>query len=107
MQTLLQDIHFSLRIRIANHRAQLNVGDGAVLLTKQSVSELPDTTDADEPGSLRQGRPGYSVMVRVSDVDRHHERASQGGARIQRPPHTKRLFVLCLSLVYRVSACFA
>jgi len=77
---------FTLRIRIANHRVQLNVGDGAVVLTEQSVSELPDTTDADEPGSLRQGRFGHSVMVRVSDVDRHHERASKSGARILRPP---------------------
>ena len=77
---------FTLRIRIANHRAQLNVGDGAVVLPEQSVSELPDTTDADEPGSLRQGRLGHSVMVRVSDVDRHHERASKSGARILRSP---------------------
>jgi uncharacterized glyoxalase superfamily protein PhnB len=49
---------FTLRIQIADHRAQLNVGDGAVVLTKQR--------EADPLNS-------YSAMVRVDDVDRHHQ----------------------------------
>src|SRR5262245_21996133 len=63
---------FTLRLRIADHRAQLNVGDGAVILTEASGSEGPDFA--------------HSVMVRVEDADHHHERAREHGARILRPP---------------------
>jgi len=64
---------FTLRIRIGDHRAQLNVGDGAVVLTEQTTAE---------PASRWRAR----VMVRVPDVHRHHERVRQHGARIIRPP---------------------
>jgi uncharacterized glyoxalase superfamily protein PhnB len=60
---------FSLRLRIENHRAQLNVGDGAVVLTER-----------------REGETANSVMIRVEDVNSHHDRARQHGARILRPP---------------------
>jgi uncharacterized glyoxalase superfamily protein PhnB len=60
---------FTLRLGIANHRAQLNVGDGAVVLTGSDA-----------------GSSACSVMVRVEDVARHHERARLHGARILRPP---------------------
>ena len=63
---------FTLRIRIANHRAQLNVGDGAVVLTELSEGQRCDI--------------GHSVMVRVENVDAHHHHAVQRGARILRPP---------------------
>jgi len=63
---------FTLRLRIANHRAQLNVGDCAVVLTERRG-------DA-------EGVPTHSVMVRVDDVQRHHDRAVREGARILRPP---------------------
>ena len=62
---------FTVRVRIGDHRAQLNVGDGAVVLTQ---------TDKDAAES------GDSVMVRVEDVDGHCERAKQRGARIVEPP---------------------
>jgi len=61
---------FTLRIRIANHRVQLNVGDGAVVVT-----------ESPEPNVL-----SHSVMVRVENVDEHHQRATQHNARIVRPP---------------------
>jgi hypothetical protein len=52
---------FTLRIRIADHRTQLNVGDGgAVVLIERSADV-----------SLRT-----AVMVRVEDVNAHYERAS-------------------------------
>jgi uncharacterized glyoxalase superfamily protein PhnB len=63
---------FTLRLQIGDHRAQLNVGDGAVVLT--------------------QGRPvssaggGHSVMVRVDDLDLHYERAVARGAKVLQPP---------------------
>jgi uncharacterized glyoxalase superfamily protein PhnB len=69
---------FAVRLRIASHRAQLNVGDGAVVLTEQRGREEDDL-----PGGVDLA---HAVMVRVEDVDRHHERASQRGARILRPP---------------------
>lgn len=65
---------FTLRLRIGNHRAQLNVADGAVVLTEQRRGD----------GHVAPGM--NSVLVRVEDVDRHHERARQHGARILQAP---------------------
>ena len=61
---------FNVRIMIGNHRAQLNVGDGAMVVIEQ--------------GGGPNGRA--SVMVRVENVDKHHEHAKQHGAIIVRPP---------------------
>ena len=61
---------FTLRIGMGSHRAQLNVGDGAVVLM--------------EPRGGNESR-GY-VMVRVEDVHRHCEHSRQRGARIVREP---------------------
>lgn len=68
---------FTLRVRIANHRAQLNVGDGAIV-----VMELPSSS-AGTPLART-----HSVMVRVADVDAHHHRAVAKGARVFGPPTT-------------------
>jgi uncharacterized glyoxalase superfamily protein PhnB len=62
---------FTLRWRAGGHRAQLNVGDGAMVVTEGGPP--PDTA-------------GHAVMVRVEDAHRHHERAKQHGARILREP---------------------
>ena len=68
---------FSERVRIGDdHRSQLNVGDGAVII-------------GDVRGERRPPRPGevtHSVMVRVADVDSHCERAQANGAHIVMPP---------------------
>jgi len=61
---------FTERLRIADHRAQLVFGDGAVILTARDPA---DTST-------------HSVHVRVEDAGRHHERASESGARILHPP---------------------
>ena len=61
---------FTQRLRIADHRAQLVFGDGAVILTARDPA---DTST-------------HSVHVRVEDAGRHHERASESGARILHPP---------------------
>ena len=62
------------RWRAGNHRAQLAVGDGAaVALTQRPGENTPDAG-------------GGSVMVRVEDVNTHHERALQRGARILESP---------------------
>jgi uncharacterized glyoxalase superfamily protein PhnB len=60
---------FAERLRIADHRAQLTVGDGAMV-----VSQGPAVG------------PGHSVMVRVEDAHAHCERAARAGAHIASPP---------------------
>lgn len=63
---------FTLRLRIANHRAQMNFGDGAVVLTELSEGQRCDI--------------GHSAMVRVENIDQHCARAVEHGARVVRPP---------------------
>lgn len=60
---------FTLRVRIANHRAQMNVGDGAVVVTERAG-----------------GDGGRAVLVRVENVDAHHARAVAHGAAVVREP---------------------
>ncbi len=69
---------FTLRWRIGGHRAQLNVGDGAIALTERGSER--------EGGSRSQDDDSDSVMVRVDDVNSHHERSRKRGARILRAP---------------------
>jgi len=68
---------FAERLRIGeDHRSQLRVGDGAVIV-------------ADVSGDRRAPRPGdgaHSVIVRVADARAHCERARQSGARIVMEP---------------------
>ena len=71
---------FTVRLRIADHRIQLNVGDGAVVVK-----------DAGGPESIpTSGVPdrSHSVMVRVEDVDRHYAQTTAFGARVVNPPQT-------------------
>jgi uncharacterized glyoxalase superfamily protein PhnB len=62
---------FTLRLRIGDHRAQLNIGEGAVVLRRKDAI----ATHWSE-----------SVMVRVEDVDGHHQKARERGARILAAP---------------------
>ena len=66
---------FTVRLAIADHRIQLNVGDGAVVLTRLA-NDVP----------LEAVVSGHAVMVRVEDADAHHARARQAGAVIIGPP---------------------
>jgi uncharacterized glyoxalase superfamily protein PhnB len=59
---------FTERWRAGNHRAQVAVGDGCVAITAGG------------------GAGSDSVMVRVEDVDAHHEHARERGARIVQEP---------------------
>jgi uncharacterized glyoxalase superfamily protein PhnB len=70
IETLCKAFGFTLRIRIGDHRAQLNVGDGAVILI-----------EVDGNVSLKS-----AVTVRVNDVDAHYERARRSGVHILREP---------------------
>ncbi len=62
---------FVERLRIGDHRAQLTFGSGAIVVTG------PNKAPADAT---------HSIMVRVPDVDRHHEHARKSGAQIIAPP---------------------
>ena len=68
---------FVERVRIGeNHRSQLNVGDGAVI-----VGDVRNERRPPRPGEVT-----HSVMVRVDDVVAHCERARSHGARIVMEP---------------------
>ena len=62
---------FTLRLGIGDHRAQLNAGDGAIVVTGAAAAAP---------------RPFDSIMVRVTDVRDHCVRASAHGATIAMPP---------------------
>jgi len=69
VEWLCKAFGFTLRIRIGDHRAQLNVGDGAIV--------------------VREGTTGGDrVMVRVDDAARHCATAETNGARIVVRPTT-------------------
>ena len=65
---------FRERLRIGSHRIQLQVGDGAVV-----VAQGPPSAPGAEVA-------GHSVMVRVSNADRHFETAKRAGATVIREP---------------------
>ena len=71
---------FVERLRIGDHRSQLFFGEGAVVVT-----ELRVNPDALSFASSSNGC-GHAVMVRVTNVNEHSERARQSGARIISPP---------------------
>jgi uncharacterized glyoxalase superfamily protein PhnB len=68
---------FSVRLRIGDHRVQLNVGDGAVIVREMRPKEV------NAPLGV-----GHSVTIRVEDVDSHCHRAKEHGARITQEPVT-------------------
>jgi uncharacterized glyoxalase superfamily protein PhnB len=71
---LCEAFGFTIRLRIANHRIQLNVGDGALVVRERNSRDT-----APEPS-------GCSVMIRVEDAQAHAARAEQHGATILQPP---------------------
>lgn len=62
---------FTERLRIADHRSQIAVGDGAVVAIQ-----------------AREGFGKSSLMIRVDDVDAHYEHALRSGATLSGQPVT-------------------
>jgi len=65
--------------RVDGHRARLAFGNGVVIVADHDPSHgrvLPGD------GGLRS----YSIMVKVENVDAHHDRARRHGARVLSPP---------------------
>ena len=67
---LCEAFGFTVRLRIGNHRCQINIGDGAMVVVERE-----------------QGRNDVArVMVRVENVDAHCKQAREHGAVILREP---------------------
>lgn len=66
---------FNVRLRIGNHRVQLNVGDGAVIVREMRQAEA----------DAALGK-GCSISVRIQDIDAHCSRARYHGAQIAEEP---------------------
>jgi uncharacterized glyoxalase superfamily protein PhnB len=77
---------FRERWRAGNHRAQLEIDGGALVLgeARTGASGEPEAgmTFAPEP----EGRISHSVMVRVADIESHFEQARDCGAEILQSP---------------------
>jgi uncharacterized glyoxalase superfamily protein PhnB len=73
LKWLEEALGFEVRLRIGDHRAQLEFNGGAIVV---SASASPDAP----VGS------GHSVMVRVEAIDVHLARTRRHGARIVREP---------------------
>lgn len=68
---------FTERWTAGDHRAQLAVGDAAIVVM---------TTDVGRRATPHGDGTTHAVMVRVEDVDAHHARAKAHGARILGDP---------------------
>ncbi len=68
---------FTVRLRIGNHRVQLNAGTGAVTVREKRENEPNATLGL-----------GCSITVRVENADAHCRRAREHGARITEDPVT-------------------
>lgn len=68
---------FTVRLRIGEHRVQMNVGDAAVTIREMRPAEVNAALGA-----------GCSITVRVENVDAHCRRAREHGARVTDEPQT-------------------
>jgi uncharacterized glyoxalase superfamily protein PhnB len=73
---LCRSFGFSQRLLIGNHRAQLTIGAGCIVVTELSAESRLSTQD----------RLTHALMVRVADVDGHYQRAKQACVRIIAAP---------------------
>ena len=73
VEWLCKTFGFTVRLRIGDHRVQLNVADGAVVVTNASQPQ--------QPGAVLD-----SILVRVERADDHHADAKRHGAKILQPP---------------------
>jgi uncharacterized glyoxalase superfamily protein PhnB len=86
VEWLCRSFGFSERLQIGDHRAQLSVGGGSMIVIAQPLGQGPRSTESAGCRASAEGRSSHAVMVRVADVDSHHEPAKQCGARILNPP---------------------
>ncbi|HET9087170.1 MAG TPA: VOC family protein [Acidobacteriaceae bacterium] len=68
---------FAVRLRIGNHRVQLNAGNGAVIVREMRPEEVGAVLGV-----------GHSITIRVEDAEAHCRCAKAHGARIAQDPVT-------------------
>lgn len=66
---LCETFGFTERLRVDDHRAQLQFGEGSLVVTQGGNSNPP-----------------VSVMVRVANVDAHYEHVAKAGTKIVHEP---------------------
>jgi uncharacterized glyoxalase superfamily protein PhnB len=71
---------FRERLRIAEHRAQLDISDGAAMIVAEYIDR------AQRPVAGARFDASHQIMVRVPDVTAHHAHAVSRGAEILQPP---------------------
>jgi uncharacterized glyoxalase superfamily protein PhnB len=77
VEWLCDVLGFAERVQIGDHRAQLSIGNGAVIVADASYGRRsPAAEDAIT----------YSVMVRVEDVDAHYHATVAAGAQVTGEP---------------------
>jgi uncharacterized glyoxalase superfamily protein PhnB len=76
---------FTERLRIGDHRAQLTLGDGSLVVTEQRIDPDVPLEESDLPPAPA-GKFSHSIMVRVPDLDNHYKHAKESGAEIISPP---------------------
>ncbi|MEP7120659.1 MAG: VOC family protein [Byssovorax sp.] len=74
VEWLCRSFGFTERLQIGDHRAQLSIGDGAIVVAARGADQVTS------------GRSTHAIMVRILDVDRHFEQARGSGAKIVAPP---------------------
>ena len=74
---LCEKFRFEERLSIADHRVQLLIGEGAIVVTEQHVDQDQGRVDL-----------AHSVLVRINDVDQHYENALSQGVKIIRTPQS-------------------
>jgi uncharacterized glyoxalase superfamily protein PhnB len=78
VEWLAETFGFEERLQIAEHRAQLVIGGGAMIVAEYITRDRRPVEGADHVS--------HQIMVRVEDVQRHYERAVERGAEILQPP---------------------
>jgi uncharacterized glyoxalase superfamily protein PhnB len=71
---LCRTFNFLERIRIADHRSQLDVGFGGAIIVAQGRPDAVPT--------------GSSLMIRVNGIDAHYQRTIYNGTEPLNPPKT-------------------
>jgi uncharacterized glyoxalase superfamily protein PhnB len=76
---LCETFGFSELWRIENHRARIAFGNGVVVVADAEAPYERAIPDRNDPYN-------HAVVVKVDDVDAHHDHARQQGARVLSPP---------------------
>ena len=76
---LCETFGFTELWRAGGHRARLAFGNGVLILADADA-------EYGRPVPDRDGLRSHAVLVKVEDVDAHHDHARQRGARILSPP---------------------